>query len=125
VSHPYRISLTAATLGLLIAAISATPARSDEINAITTGEKGDLTMCPGWIYRTCRLYHHIELPSEIAVGDTVGVRFGSNPKRYRFPVARIVRDGENCIVFSQPHETTGVEKIEITACHAAIVAGGL
>jgi hypothetical protein len=118
VPRPYQIYLTAATLGLLVAATSVTPARSDEINAITTGEQGDLTMCPGWIYRS-HLYHHIELPSEIAVGDTVGVRFGSNPKRYRFPVARIERDGENCVVFSQLRETNGVEKIEIASCHSA------
>jgi hypothetical protein len=75
-------------------------------------------MCPITFaaYRNCNLYHHIKLPPQMAVGDTVRVRFGSNTKHYNFPVARIVRNGGSCTVFSQLTETDNVEKIEIASC---------
>jgi hypothetical protein len=123
VSRLLRIWLTAAATGFLAALISSVaPAAADEVKAIATGGEGNLTMCPGWVYRGCNLYHHIELPSQMAVGDMMGVRFGSNPKRYRFPVARILRDGDNCTVFSQIAETENVEKIEVASCRVAIAA---
>lgn len=89
------------------------PAIADEATAISTGGKGDLTMCA---YTGCRLYHHIKLPPQIAVGDKMTLHFGSNPKRYRFPIARIVRDGDMCTVFSQATETENVEKVEVASC---------
>jgi hypothetical protein len=92
----------------------------DEVNSISTPGKGDLTMCPNsWGMRSCNLYHHIKLPPQITVGDKVRVRFGSNPKRYSFPIARIVRDGERCTIYSQTTETEDVEKIEIASCSDA------
>jgi hypothetical protein len=115
-----RIWLTVATTGFLALPISSSMA--DEVKAIATEGKGNLTMCPGWVYRSCNLYHHIELPSQIAVGDTVRVGFGSNPKRYRFPVARILRDGDRCTVFSQNAETENVEKLEVDSCRAALAS---
>jgi hypothetical protein len=89
------------------------PAIADEATAISTGGKGDLTMCS---YGGCRLYHHIKLPPQIAVGGKMTLHFGSNPKRYRFPIVRIVRDGDMCTVFSQATETQDVEKVEIASC---------
>jgi hypothetical protein len=91
---------------------------SEDVTAISTSREGDLTMCPATfaVYRSCNLYHHIKIPPQITVGDKVRVRFGSNPKRYNFPVARIVRYGENCAVFSQTTDTEDVEKIEIASC---------
>jgi hypothetical protein len=86
---------------------------AEEVDAIATGGKGNLTMCP---YSGCNLYHHVKLPPRIAVGDKVRMRFGSNPKRYDFPVARIVRDGDSCTVYSQPAKTEQVEKIEVASC---------
>jgi hypothetical protein len=108
-----RIRLTAIAVTILAAT---TPAMADEVTAISTGGQGDLTMCP---YRGCNLYHHIKLPPQIAVGDKVGLRFGSNPKHYNFPVARIVRDGDTCTVFSQTAKTENVEKIEVASCPLA------
>ena len=109
----FRRILSAAAIGGLLAA---GPAAADEVAAIATGGQGDLTMCPYMGYMGCNLYHHIELPPQIAVGDKVSVRFGSNPKSYDFPIARIVRDGGKCTVFSQLKNTENVEKIVIAAC---------
>jgi hypothetical protein len=91
------------------------PAMADDVKSVSTGGKGDLTMCS---YRGCNLYHHIKLPPQITIGDTVRVHFGSNPKHYDFPVAWIVRDGDACKVFAQPGETEDVTKLEIAACQA-------
>jgi hypothetical protein len=92
-------------------------ANAGEVTAISTGGQGDFTMCPAWwIDRNCRVYHHVRLPAQIAIGDKVGLRFGSNPKHYHFPVVRIVRDGDSCSVFSQATKTEGVEKIEVASC---------
>jgi hypothetical protein len=111
---------TAATAALLVVAASCPPVAADEAISISTGGKGDLTMCPySWAYTGCNVYHHIKLPAQIAVGDKVRLRFGSNPKQYYFPVARIVRDGDTCTVFSQLGKTTDVEKIEIASCGEA------
>jgi hypothetical protein len=100
--------------GLLVLA---SQAKADDVTAISTGGQGDFTMCPAWwIDSECRVYHHIRLPAQIAVGDKVGLRFGSNPKHYRFPVVRILRNGDSCSVFSQTSETEDVEKIEVASC---------
>jgi hypothetical protein len=90
-------------------------AAADDVQSIVTGGKGDLTMCS---YRGCNLYHHIELPPRMAIGTKVHVRFGSNTKRYDFPVAWIVLDGNTCTVFSQTDQTEDVNKIEIAYCQA-------
>ena len=112
--------LFAATAGFFAAATPLMHASADEVKAISTPGKGNLTMCPDQLlYRTCNLYHHIKLPQQIAVGDTVRVRFGSNTKHYNFPIARILRDGGTCTVYSQLGETENVEKIEVASCEAA------
>jgi hypothetical protein len=103
-------------VAMLFAACAAHAA--GDVQAIGTPGKGDLTMCPTTfaVMRSCNLYHHIKIPPQISVGDRVRVRFGSNPKRYTFPVARIVRDGAACKVYSQTADTGDVEKIEIVPC---------
>jgi hypothetical protein len=117
-THRFMWSIAAAGL---LAATLATPAAANEVTVIATPGMGNLTMCPVTfaVYRSCNLYHHIKLPPQITVGDKVRVRFGSNPKRYSFPIARIVRDGERCTIYSQTTETEDVEKIEIASCSDA------
>jgi hypothetical protein len=91
-----------------------------EVNAITTIGRGDLTMCPeSWMHRDCNLYHHVRVPRHIEVGGNVILHYGSNPKRYEFPVARIVQDGNSCTVFSQTNQTDNVENIAIAPCRFA------
>ena len=110
-------------LGLSVVAVAllAVPlqlAGADEAKVIETGGTGDLTMCPVGGFG-CNLYHHIDLPPQISIGDKVSVSFGSNPKQYDFPAAKIVvRDGGGCTVFSQLVETENVEKIDVPSCHA-------
>jgi hypothetical protein len=108
--------LTVVAVALL--AVPLQPVAADEVRAIETGGTGDLTMCPvGGI--SCNLYHHIDLPLRISIGDKVPVSFGSNPKQYDFPAAKIVvRDDDGCTVFSQLVETENVEKIDVPCCHA-------
>src|SRR5437660_1489640 len=63
---------------------------------------GVLTKCRGWLVASsCRTYHHISLPSRIAVGDTIVVSFGSDPKEFRFFVARIALKGNRCAILSE------------------------
>jgi hypothetical protein len=104
----------AGTILLLLAGA----ARADEVKAVSTPGEGNLTMCPVTFatMRSCNLYHHIKLPARIAVGDRVTVHFGSNPKQYPFPVARIVHSGDRCTIYSQTSDTEDVEKIEIEPC---------
>jgi hypothetical protein len=79
--------------GLLISSGNLGPAAADQpdtVKVVTPEALGVLTKCRGWLVtRSCRTYHHIRLPSRIAVGDTITVLFGSHPKEYRFSVARI------------------------------------
>ncbi len=109
-----RILLAGAAAGLFAAVV---PSDADDIPSIATPGTGDLTMCS---YRGCNLYHHIKLPNRIAVGDTVRVTFGSNPKDYAFPVVHITRDGDTCTVLSAPaDDATPADKIEVASCRAA------
>lgn len=95
-------------------------AAAADVTAITTPGQGNLTMCPeSWIYRSCNLYHHIRVPRRIEVGGNVTLHYGSNPKRYVFPVARIVQNGDSCTVFSQTDQTDNVENIVIASCGVA------
>jgi hypothetical protein len=98
-----HLGLAAVTVAFFLAAVgSLRPVAADEVKAIETGSKGDLTMCPMRDF-SCNLYHRIALPLQLTIGEKVSVSFGSNPKQYDFPVARIiVRDGGGCTVFSYP-----------------------
>jgi hypothetical protein len=113
---PAGYFLTVAAVALL--AVPLQPVAASEVKAIETGGTGDLTMCPiGGL--GCNLYHHINLPLQISTGDNVPVSFGSNPKQYDFPAAKIVvRDGGGCTVFSQLAKTENVEKIDVPSCRA-------
>ena len=93
---PLRVRIA----GLLIAAGSFGPAAADQpdtVKAVTPGGPGVLTKCRGWVVTSsCRTYHHISLPSRIAVGDTITISFGSHPKEFGFSVARIDLKGQHC-----------------------------
>ncbi|HTZ36493.1 MAG TPA: hypothetical protein VMB84_10745 [Stellaceae bacterium] len=101
-----------------LAAVASASAEGEEVNAIITDGKADLTMCRQqmMLYHACYLYHHVPVPGRIALGDKVHLRYGSNPKHYDFPVERIMRSGDSCTVYSQRSETEEVEKMEIAPC---------
>src|SRR5215470_7008363 len=77
-------------------------AAAGDVEAVAPNALGVLTKCRGWVIATsCNTYHHISLPPRIAVGDTITVYFGSSPKDYAFPVARIDLNGRHCVIFSE------------------------
>jgi hypothetical protein len=60
------------------------------------------------------------LPSRIAVGDTIPVTFGTSPKEYAFPVARIAQKGGHCVIFSDTEgDRHHVDKINVAPCYRA------
>ena len=108
--------------GLLLAAATVGPSTArepDNVEAVEPDGPGVLTKCRDWlIASSCNSYHHITLPPRIAVGDTITVTFGSSPKEYAFPVARIAQKGRHCVIFS---DTDGdrhhVDKINVAPCY--------
>jgi len=106
-------------VALLVSVAQAVAA--DGISAVSTTGSGTLTMCRSWLlFHTCRDYNNVELPRRVAVGDSLPLSFGSNPKDYTFPVARIAPAGGGCVLIS---EATGdpnkANRIEIASCRDA------
>lgn len=108
---------TAAGLAVFLPIVSAAGA----VEAVTTPGSGDLTMCRSWlVYASCNTYHKIALPARIAIGDTVTVTFGTNPKDYNFQVTQILRQGQGCKILSKASAPDGEgERIEIAQCQPA------
>jgi hypothetical protein len=95
---PHRIWIAT----VFIAGFAFSEAAAAEVGAVTPGGPGVLTKCRDWLVtRSCNTYHHISLPPRIAVGDTIPLEFGSNPKEYAFSVARIVLKNNHCAIFSE------------------------
>lgn len=112
-------ALTFATAGLGAAV------QADDIAAVAPGGPGVLTKCRNWLMASsCKTYKHVALPDRIQVGDQFTVSFGSNPKEFVFPVARIALKGRHCAIFSKadgdPHKT---DKINVTPCYPAEMEG--
>jgi hypothetical protein len=105
----------------LMVAVSFGVAAADAIEAVHPHGSGVLTKCRDWLVASsCRTYHHISVPSRIAVGDTITVSFGSDPKEYGFFVARIALEGDRCTIFAETTEDRhGMDKINITPCYPA------
>ena len=95
--------------------------QSDAVKAVTPGSPGVLTKCRGWLVTTtCRTYRHISLPSRIAVGDMITIRFGSHPKEFRFSVAWIDLKAEHCAIFSKADgDRHRMDKIDVAPCYRA------
>jgi hypothetical protein len=107
--------------GLLISSGNLGPAAADQpdtVKAVTPEALGVLTKCRGWLVtRSCRTYHHIRLPSRIAVGDTITVLFGSHPKEYRFSVARIALEDDHCTILSEANgDRYHTDQIKVPPC---------
>ena len=110
--------------GLLLAGATVGPTAArepDNVQAVEPGGPGELTKCRNWLVASsCKTYKHITLPPRIAVGDTITITFGSSPKEYAFPVARIVQKGRHCAIFS---DTDGdrhqIDKINVAPCYRA------
>ena len=110
--------------GLLLAIFSvgcAAAGEPDEVKAIAPGGPGVLTKCRDWVVTSsCKTYHHIELPSRVAVGDKLTLTFGSSPKEYAFSVARIAAKGHHCAIFSEAEgDRHRMDKINVAPCYRA------
>src|SRR5438552_17526274 len=98
---PLRRGIAGVALAAAVAG-SAVAREPDVVAAVEPGGPGVLTKCRNWlIASTCKTYQHISLPPRIAVGDTITVSFGSSPKEFVFPVARIALKGDHCAIFSK------------------------
>jgi len=106
--------------GLLLAAATVGPStarEADSVEAVEPGGPGVLTKCRDWlVYQQCGTYHHIALPNRIAVGDSLNLSYGSNPKEYVFRVQRIRHRGDGCILFNEEAGGEEAERLEITPC---------
>jgi len=96
-------------------------AAAGDVEAVAPGASGVLTKCRGWLVATsCRSYQHINLPPRVAVGDTIILRFGTNPKDYAFPVARIDQKRQHCAIFSEAEGNRHrMDKINVAPCYRA------
>ena len=110
---PNPCRLIAIAVALLLAG---TALAEDGPSAIKTPGAARLTMCRSWLlFSTCRDYYNVAVPDRIALGDRLPLNFGSNPKAYEFPVMRIVRQGETCMLLDEPRGDDG-NRIEIASC---------
>jgi hypothetical protein len=111
-----------AGLSLAAAMVGPSMAREpDSVEAVEPGGPGELTKCRNWLVASsCKTYKHIDLPPRIAVGDTITVTFGSSPKEYAFPVARIAHKGRHCAIFSEAEgDRHQIDKINVAPCYRA------
>ena len=110
--------------GLLIVGTKLTATVADQsgaVEAIVTSGPGVLTKCRYWLVATsCYHYHHVRLPPRIAVGDTINLTYGSSPKEYAFPVARIGIEDGHCTIYSEARGNPDqMDKITVVSCRAA------
>jgi hypothetical protein len=114
---PFRGWIAAAA----IIALGVGEAVAADVETVAPGGPGILTICRDWLVAaSCKTYHHIALPPQIAIGDRIPLSFGSNRKEYTFPVARIALKDRHCAIFS---EATGdrhqMNKINVSPCYRA------
>jgi hypothetical protein len=115
--------LRAAIAGALLTAALGSPGAlaGEDVEAVEPGGPGVLTKCRNWLMAsTCKSYKHIALPAVIRVGDELTVSFGSNPKEFVLPVARIALKEGHCAIFSKAEgDRHKIDKINVAPCRQA------
>jgi hypothetical protein len=112
-----RIGWALALVALLGSSAAAAPPQP--VTAVLTGGSAILIKCYSWfVSDQCNTYHHIRVPEHIAVGDTLRITYGSNPKNYGFPARRIKLHGDRCRIYGE-RQGGGIDKLIVTACRAA------
>ena len=116
---PYRMWIAA--ISIIVCGFG--KAAAGDVESVIPGASGILTKCRGWLVATtCRTYQHIDLPPRISVGDKILLRFGSNPKDYALPVARIDLKRHHCAIFSEAEgHRHRIDKINVAPCYRATV----
>jgi hypothetical protein len=110
-----------AGVAITAAGVAGSAAWARDVAAVTPGGPGVLTKCRNWLMASsCKSYQHIELPARIQVGDRFTVSFGSSPKEFVFPVARIDLKPHHCAIFSKPEgDRHKIDKINVAPCYRA------
>ena len=100
--------------------IGASAAEVKTVQVVRPAGPGILTKHLDWLIITSRrIYHHIMLPTRVAVGDKLNLSFGSNQKTYTFSVAQIILKGNHCEIYSQSEVDHQPDKIDVVPCYAA------
>ncbi len=110
--YRWAVALIIAVIGVSAAA------HAYSVDAVRPRAQGVLTKQIDWLLANShRTYHHIRLPARVAVGDTITFSFGSNPKTYRFSVARLTLQGNRCEIFSKSEIHHHRDKISVAPCY--------
>ncbi len=114
VTHRAAVLVFAATAGMAAPSLA-----SDWVKTIETGGSGVFTVCRSWmLFSTCKDYNRVVIPTRVSVGDTLRLDYGTNTKKYLFPVGRILRDDNHCKLFTEPAGgTDDVNRIDVSPCH--------
>ena len=117
-----RAAIPYAPLACFAALLLALPcgnASATTVAAVDTGGSGTLTKCRNWlVMHTCHNYYRVIVPEHISVGDELDLTFGSNQKEYFFPVARIVVEGDRCVLYTEKNAARqNAERLVILPCH--------
>ena len=114
-----RISIAALTIAATT--MGAAGARAEDVAAVAPNGPGVLTKCRNWLMASsCKSYKHVALPAVIRVGDELTIYFGSNPKEFVFPVARIDLKGRHCAIFSKTEgDRHRIDKLNVAPCYRA------
>ena len=110
-----------AALTFVLPIFCGTPARSataavEPVYDIAVQGSARLTMCRNWLLYTSCKTHKVLLPERIVVGDFIELKYGSNPKTYRFRVVLIRREGDVCVLLSGDSANQNGERIEVSGC---------
>jgi hypothetical protein len=110
-----------AALPIAALGFGASLAGADDVTAVEPGGPGVLTKCRSWLVASsCKSFKHIALPARVQVGDEITISFGSSPKEFVFPVARIALKGQHCAIFSKAEgDRHQMDKINVAPCYRA------
>jgi hypothetical protein len=116
-----RFRLWIPAMSIAAVGFGASPAGADNVTAVEPGGPGVLTKCRNWLVASsCKSYQHITLPARVQVGDEITISFGSSPKEFVFPVARIALKGHHCAIFSKAEgDRHEMDKINVAPCYRA------
>jgi hypothetical protein len=115
------ILLYIACVGAVAGVLTAAPAiAAESLNSVATDGLATLTMCRSYLfYSDCKSYNRVAVPVRIALGDTIDLDFGSNPKRYEFRVMRILSEAGRCAIYdAATGDPEKLDRIVVEPCPA-------
>jgi len=113
--NPVRFAATLTAI-LFISAPPVGAAQGAAAQVVSTSGSGRLKRCWDLLFETTCRTHHVRLPKRVSVGDVLELGYGSNPKHYRFHIARIDRHSKGGCVLRGSGVLLESEKIEIDDC---------